>query len=262
MGCGHFDLRVFYVKFSSCSSPLPQLLTFRITPQNAETTAVEVNRKRFFFSKNSFVSLSLCRNRVDKECEEATFVGTDSVRSTGALEFQVYDKENILVCGILEGFKKGCCMDCYSALGPADWGYLRGTKSFVEVYVAGSFSGCPLILTKTVQLIARRKISLDAIPEHEDTTQDILDGNLHNDHQIPEDRAYGEFYEKNEESVSSMYSRSTYVETDDSELSWFNAGVRVGVGIGLGMCLGIGIGIGLLVRTYRSTTKNFRKRLL
>ena len=48
----------------------------------------------------------------------------------------------------------------------------------------------------------------------------------------------------------------------DGEMSWFNAGVRVGVGIGLGACVGIGIGVGLLVRTYQSTTRNFRRRLL
>ena len=56
-----------------------------------------------------------------------------------------------------------------------------------------------------------------------------------------------------------MYWRS---ECLDGEMSWFNAGVRVGVGIGLGVCVGLGIGAGLLVRTYQSTTRNFRRRLL
>ena len=50
-------------------------------------------------------------------------------------------------------------------------------------------------------------------------------------------------------------------EYEDGEMSWFNAGVRVGVGIGLGVCVGLGIGVGLLVRTYQSTTRNFRARL-
>lgn len=47
---------------------------------------------------------------------------------------------------------------------------------------------------------------------------------------------------------------------EDGQLSWFNAGVRVGVGIGLGMCLGVGIGVGLLMRSYQTTTRNFRRR--
>ncbi|KAL0464844.1 UNVERIFIED_CONTAM: hypothetical protein Slati_0372000 [Sesamum latifolium] len=47
---------------------------------------------------------------------------------------------------------------------------------------------------------------------------------------------------------------------EDGQLSWFNAGVRVGVGIGLGMCLGVGIGVGLLMRSYQATTRSFRRR--
>lgn len=49
-------------------------------------------------------------------------------------------------------------------------------------------------------------------------------------------------------------------DDDDGQLTWFNAGVRVGVGIGLGMCVGIGIGVGLLMRSYQATTRNFRRR--
>ncbi|CAK9203487.1 unnamed protein product [Sphagnum jensenii] len=46
---------------------------------------------------------------------------------------------------------------------------------------------------------------------------------------------------------------------DDRQLTWFNAGVRVGVGLGLGMCLGIGIGVGLIVHTYHATSRTLRK---
>ena len=59
---------------------------------------------------------------------------------------------------------------------------------------------------------------------------------------------------------NSIYSRAEYIEGEDGELSWFNAGVRVGVGIGLGICLGIGIGVGVLVRTYQATSRNFKRR--
>lgn len=60
-----------------------------------------------------------------------------------------------------------------------------------------------------------------------------------------------------------MYWRRTeFIDGEDGELSWFNAGVRVGVGIGLGICLGLGIGVGLLVRTYQSTSRNFKRRLI
>ncbi len=46
---------------------------------------------------------------------------------------------------------------------------------------------------------------------------------------------------------------------DDGQLTWFNAGVRVGVGLGLGMCLGVGIGVGLIVHTYHATSRTLRK---
>ncbi|KAK3030559.1 hypothetical protein RJ639_039589 [Escallonia herrerae] len=78
--------------------------------------------------------------------------------------------------------------------------------------------------------------------------------------QVPE---YVNYKTESEEEYNSMYWRQAeYLECEDGELSWFNAGVRVGVGIGLGICLGVGIGVGLLVRTYQSTTRNFKRRLL
>ena len=56
-----------------------------------------------------------------------------------------------------------------------------------------------------------------------------------------------------------MDDRLYSVEGEDGQMTWFNAGVRVGVGIGLGMCLGAGIGIGLMVRTYQVTTRTLRR---
>ena len=47
---------------------------------------------------------------------------------------------------------------------------------------------------------------------------------------------------------------------EDGQLSWFNAGVRVGVGTGLGMCVRLEIGVRLLMRSYQTTTRNFRRR--
>ena len=34
----------------------------------------------------------------------------------------------------------------------------------------------------------------------------------------------------------------------EGQLTWFNAGLRVGVGVGLGMCLGLGLGVGVLIK--------------
>lgn len=64
----------------------------------------------------------------------------------------------------------------------------------------------------------------------------------------------------------SLYARSAGLDHgldgEDSELSWFTAGVRVGVGISLGIFLGVGIGAGLLARSYQSTSRTMRRRLI
>jgi len=63
---------------------------------------------------------------------------------------------------------------------------------------------------------------------------------------------------------SSLYMKSAGLDEDEeySELSWFTAGVRVGVGISLGICLGVGIGAGLLLRSYQSTSRTLKRRLI
>lgn len=68
-------------------------------------------------------------------------------------------------------------------------------------------------------------------------------------------------YESDGKIGERYYSEDMYYG-EDGQLSWFNAGVRVGVGIGLGMCVGIGIGVGLLMRSYQATTGRFRRRFL
>jgi len=59
---------------------------------------------------------------------------------------------------------------------------------------------------------------------------------------------------------SMQYPEGWYLDDDDGQLSWFNAGVRVGVGIGLGVCVGVGIGVGLLMRSYQATTRSLKRR--
>ncbi|KHN18812.1 Hypothetical protein glysoja_045332 [Glycine soja] len=66
-------------------------------------------------------------------------------------------------------------------------------------------------------------------------------------------------YDSDGKMGNGFYCQEMYLN-EDGQLSWFNAGVRVGVGIGLGMCVGLGIGVGLLMRSYQTTTRNFRRR--
>ncbi|ESW32751.1 hypothetical protein PHAVU_001G014700 [Phaseolus vulgaris] len=280
-----FDLRVFYVRVSriQVDESTPEFLSLHHIPLSPDTL-LEVNGVRSSIHCDGESSV-LRRDRVDKKSEEATFVNTDSIRFTGSMKFEVYDKELCILSGVLEmsdtnGFDgeskssvKRWSMSCQTEMAPG-CGFFKGKYVAVtelpcpeiELYVAGSFSGTPIILTKTLQISCRkkhnRKCALDAIPEYETTEllhKDVSDHG--HDLQLVDYRR--SFKAEQEEDYNSMYwQRTAYVDGEDGELSWFNAGVRVGVGIGLGICVGVGIGVGLLARSYQATTRNFKRRFI
>ncbi|KAH7575093.1 hypothetical protein JRO89_XS02G0046300 [Xanthoceras sorbifolium] len=275
------DLRVFYVRISKCEidDSTPAFLTLNHIPLNPDTL-LEVNGVRASIYSDG-ASILLRRDRLDKKSEEATFVSTDSVRMTGSVKFEVFDKDILVLSGVLEmcssnGFTGDSrnhdhrwSMNCESDM-TAGFGFLKAKQFMgsdsaspaIEVYVAGSFSGTPIILTKTLQLSFRKKQTkkgmLDSIPEYEATEFPRDDPSVLAS-QIPD---YYSNDKPEHEDYSHLYAGMEYLDGEDGELNWFNAGVRVGVGIGLSICLGVGIGVGLLVRTYQGTTRNFRRRLL
>ncbi|KAA8536107.1 hypothetical protein F0562_028585 [Nyssa sinensis] len=274
------DLRVFYVRVTKCEidDSTPEYLTLNHIPLNCDTL-LELNGARNSIYSDG-VSTCLKRDRLDKKSEEVTFVSTDSIRMTRSVKFEVFDKDILVLSGVLElcnsngltaeskNHGQRWSMSCESDI-VASTGFLKGrqyvglesTSPTIEVYVAGSFSGIPVILTRTLQLSfckkqMRREV-LDSIPEYESTESqnDVPYGLGFQVSDYPN-------YKPENEDHSNLYLSMGYLEGEDGELSWFNAGVRVGVGIGLSVCLGIGIGVGLLVKTYQGTTRNFRRRLL
>ncbi|MFS7952157.1 hypothetical protein Hanom_Chr07g00603671 [Helianthus anomalus] len=278
-----FDIRVFYVRISNFDGYTPEYLTLSHIPLDPDTI-LEVNNKRCTLDSPGS-SCRLKRNRVDKKFEEATFVSTDSIRLSGSVKFEVFDGEDLILSGTLEMCKnsngfvgnpkdnnnnvKRWSMTCESMIGPntrvLKGKHLMGCDSMppmIEVYVAGSFSGEPVILTKALQVGLRKKQNrkgvLDSIPEG-DLTEHKKDVASGLDLQEAE---YGPYkteneYDYNNNNSLANWRQNEYMEGEDGELTWFNAGVRVGVGLGLGICLGVGIGVGLLVRT----TRNFKRRL-
>jgi hypothetical protein len=185
------DIRVFYVRVSKCEldNSAPEVLTLNHVPLNPDTL-LEVNGVRSSMYSDG-ISTLLKRDRVDRKSEEVTFVSTDSIRMSGSVKFEVFDKENLLLFGALElcnsngGVRESnsngqsWSINCESNIIP-------GTKFFkekqlllppdstlptIEVYIAGSFSGTPIILTKTLHLSSQkrhsRKGALNAIPEDE-----------------------------------------------------------------------------------------------
>ncbi|XP_068649965.1 uncharacterized protein At1g01500-like [Aristolochia californica] len=286
---GWLEIRLFYVRVSPCViDATPGHLTLSHVRREIGV-ALEINGSRIPASETA--SLTLRRDRLDKESSEVTYVSTDSVRVTGPVEFEVYEYQNLILCGSLErmdspwcnGFdghqlesdaKTGWSMDCYTAATIATGGSaffqpkLGISSPSIEVYVAGCCSGFPLILTKTVHLSQRRKPArpgmLDSIPEDEEAGRDHkgVNGSLrHRTLQITDGETDGYDSEGKIGNHDFYHPEDRYYD-EDGQLSWFNAGVRVGVGIGLGMCLGIGIGVGLLMRSYQATTRTFKRRFL
>lgn len=186
-----FDLRVFYVRVSNCEidESSPEQLKVNHIPLSPDTI-LEVNGRRSSIYSDC-VSLNLRRDRVDKNSEETTFVSTDSIRMTGSVRFEVFDKDELLLTGVLElcngnGFvgetknaSKKWSMKCQPVMSATS--FLKGKQytslemplPMIDVYVAGCFLGTPIILTRTLQLSFRKKnqkkLALDSIPENETT---------------------------------------------------------------------------------------------
>ncbi|KAI4295528.1 hypothetical protein L6164_035567 [Bauhinia variegata] len=273
------DIRVFYVRVCKCEldDSTPEILTLNHAPLSPDTL-LEVNGVRTSICSDD-VSTVLKRDRIDRKSEEVTFVSTDSIKMTGGVKFEVFDKDVLLLSGVLElcnsnGLvressynRQKWSMNCESDIVPGT-SFIKGkqfmmpdpSSTTIEVYIAGAFSGTPIILTKTLQLSSQKKHTrkgmLDAIPEHE-SSENQKDASSVLALQAPDYL----HHKPEDEDYNGLYSRTVYLEGEDGELSWFNAGVRVGVGIGLSVCLGIGIGVGLLVKTYQGTARNFRRRL-
>jgi hypothetical protein len=186
-----FEIRLFYVRIAPCViDSVPSHLTLRHLRREIGVL-LEINNSRIPASESA--SLTLRRDRVDKDSSEVTYVSTDSVRVTGGVEFEVHENQDLILCGSLErmetNWSNGCSgldndartgwsMDCYMAasIGSGSSAFFQpklgvSAPSF-EVYIAGCCSGVPVILTKTIQMSPRRKpvrhAVLDAIPEDEE----------------------------------------------------------------------------------------------
>lgn len=196
-----FDIRVFYVRASSCipdGAPDSLLIVY---PQRSITTELEVNGGRI--SPSERACFVLRRDRVDTGAAEATYVSTNNLRTTGDLAFEIFDQDELIISGTLgraastteydktkEGHisaasspclsnEAGWSMECACGISSLSCSFLKGRMDFstvnptMEVYVAGQSCGFPLALTTTVQLSVRRKMlrqsSLDVIPEVEES---------------------------------------------------------------------------------------------
>lgn len=196
---GALGIRLFYVRIAPCAvENLPEHLTLYYLRRESGVF-LEINGARI--PSSDAVSITLRRDRVDKDCSDVTYINTDSVRFSGPLEFEVYEEGknmDLILCGSLQRVdaaavendsKSGWSMDCYASNCRSAF-FRRSigiTSPSIEVYVAGccSRNRIPVILTETILVTPRRKAlrkgMLDAIPENEEigkNQRSLIDGSV------------------------------------------------------------------------------------
>ncbi|MCO5601349.1 hypothetical protein L7F22_055475 [Adiantum nelumboides] len=153
------DVRVFYVRLSCCSlDDAPNTLTLKFGPRPISCT-FQINGCKVPSSEEPISTLRM--DRVDREPSEATYVGTDRLRTTGALSFEVWldgqGIERIGAVGTLnKRHKAELVMECRCAISLAACIFLERRVGPMnvslsipkfKVYVAGRYCGAPVVLT-------------------------------------------------------------------------------------------------------------------
>ncbi|KAJ4795707.1 Erythronate-4-phosphate dehydrogenase family protein [Rhynchospora pubera] len=243
-----FDLKVFYLRLtnyyqSSHQSTLNRL-TVNLIPVHP-LTITKANSRSESDSGSGLVcvSCSLRQDRVDNTSHECTYICTDSIRINGGIQFEVLNGEELLLAGTLDPCDAGnrWVMTCRAESG---FRKLESNDALptAELYIAGCHEGIPVILMESLDLGVAKNMPTFG-------TQALSGYRCYK----PEDDAEFDYR---------SYNKAEFTDCEEEgELSWFNAGVKVGVGIGLGIFLGLGIGVGVLVQSYQSTARSFKRQL-
>lgn len=242
---------------------IPESLTLHFLPRS-NCVALEINKRRFHPSSSAFLTLQ--RNRVEEKSKgEIIYVGTDTIRMSDILCFEVYLRNEPIIFGTLEKKQEfgehlmpetTWTVECSSRLeycSKLSWDAM--SIPTVDVYISGRISGSPIILTQTLQLLRRRKrvhhCTLEVIPEGNETEESCSD---FSDTDPESDDSESSFAESNSGRDCDFDWESRMEELVRFN-SWIDSRLRFGIGIGLGMCLGVG----LLVSSYQGISRNLRK---
>uniref|UniRef100_A0A0E0LR87 Uncharacterized protein n=1 Tax=Oryza punctata TaxID=4537 RepID=A0A0E0LR87_ORYPU len=235
---GNLEVRLFYVRLSPRGATPPPRLVLALQPGGGGGGDEE--------EAPAPLPLPLRLDRRDPASGEATYVSTASARlPPPSAAFEVADHRGV---PLLRGSLRRCpdakpdspawAIDCIPAAGA------EAETSAFEVYVAGCCAGEPAVLTCALRLATPEEKAAGGLVRRRSPTS-IATGDE----------------DDNGLSIGSIqHPEGWYSDDDDGQLTWFNAGVRVGVGIGLGVCVGVGIGVGLLVSSYQATARSLKRR--
>ncbi|KAF0900396.1 hypothetical protein E2562_031587 [Oryza meyeriana var. granulata] len=236
---GCLEVRLFYVRLSPRGYSPPPRLALALHPSSCGGARGD--------EEEAALSLPLRLDRRDPASREATYVCTASARlPPPAAAFEVADHRG---GALLRGSLRRCpdanpaspawAIDCIPAAGA------EAETSAFEVYVAGCCTGEPAVLTRALRLA---------------TAEEKAAGGLVRRRSPTSTQAAGDEDDNGMSIGSIQHPEGWYSDDDDGQLTWFNAGVRVGVGIGLGVCVGVGIGVGLLMSSYQATARSLKRR--
>ncbi|KAL5698573.1 hypothetical protein ACHQM5_029597 [Ranunculus cassubicifolius] len=256
-----FEFKVIYMRIISISSLDMQQTSMTINfPPRDPQTCLQINGIKIH--SNEKTSRTLNKHREDAFMSESVFVNTDRIKFKGKFlpfEVQIDGCSSVLVYGGLkrkEGveIKDECMWDMECREG--DFGGKEFNGGFVDAYVAGRCLGKPLLLNEVVEL--KKWKDLDCFLEDDGTKSDTSKDMEAKCIQQLEIKNSAEQVNLNAEKCAEEEEEGpTLVE--EGELSWFNAGVRLGIGLGVGMSLGVGVGLGLIMRTYSATSGVLKK---
>jgi len=196
--------------------------------------------------------------RRDKTC---CYVSTDFWKIRRKTSFEVCDGDDVWLTCVLTPGDGAWTLECKIAEAAEAKGAQPRWEMNIEVSLVGKFQDCPCFLQETA--VTTRRISrgkglsaLKAIDE-EGVCQEAADQNAAGK---AEGLEVPDFSERFIETYKSLGGTGTLSEGESGDITWFNAGLRIGVGVGLGICLGAGLGAGILVRSYQVTANTLKKR--
>jgi len=255
-----FEAQAFFIRTKGAGNmdSWPDVLTVRgVTSGEKASTSVEVNGSQVSINK-----LKLYVRR-DKPC---CYISTDTWSVTEKTVFELCDQNDVWLMCVLSPVEKDgrstWTLQCrLSEESNAKQAQPRWEMD-IEVSLVGKFQDCPCFLSQTAHTTRRicRSLKTPALKAiNEDTDKEFLSPD---DLEKKEDFAFiPDFSEKFEETYRALGGTGSFSEGETGELTWFNAGLRIGVGVGLGICLGAGLGAGILARSYQMTANSLKKRL-
>lgn len=237
------DMKVFCLRlnasgFISKSIKIPETLTLHFLPRS-NLTVLEIKGRRVHPFSSAFLTLQ--RNPNGRKSEgQIAYMGSDSIRTSDNLCFEVYLRDNPLIFGRLEKIqetseevmpKSTWTVECSSRLEySSKWCFDAMSIPTVSVYVEGQIWGIPVIVTQTLQLLPRRKRSrqctLDVIPEANETAESC--SNLSDYTELEDDYYDCSFPELNSDFDCNCDGDCDcdcdWVEIEEQEDSWIEAG--------------------------------------